>query len=134
MTKLVNFSSPIPLQVDLGHEKAQAMINLLKATPLPTNLPVLDSKPWALGIDLEFLKEAKAKFEQDWKLDALHEKINRWPNFIVHYDHKGCQAGGELHFVHARSSRADAVPLILMDGWPGKLKTGMIYIRDKGAL
>ena len=120
MTKLVNFSSPVPLQVDLGHEKAQAMINLFKTTPLPTNLPVLDSEPWALGTDLEFLKEAKAKFELDWKLDALHEKINRWPNFIVHYDHKGCQAGGELHFVHARSSRADAVPLILMDGWPGK--------------
>jgi microsomal epoxide hydrolase len=29
--------------------------------------------------------------------------------------------GIELHFIHERSPRADAVPLLLLHGWPGSV-------------
>ena len=120
MTSLVQFSTPIPLKVDLNREKARVMLDILKATSLPSEPPIPGIEPWDLGIDLKFLKEAKARFESDWSFDALQEKINEWPNFTVHYDHQECRSGAELHYIHARSKRPDAIPLILLHGWPGK--------------
>ena len=46
----------------------------------------------------------------DWR--ALEARINREPNFVVGID------GLEIHLVHRRSSRADAVPVLLIHGWP----------------
>jgi epoxide hydrolase len=46
----------------------------------------------------------------DWR--TLEARINRQPNFLVEID------GLRLHCIHRRSSRADAVPLMLIHGWP----------------
>lgn len=37
----------------------------------------------------------------------------RWPQFTVDLE------GVSLHFVHQRSQREDAIPLLLVHGWPG---------------
>ncbi|MCX7863724.1 MAG: epoxide hydrolase N-terminal domain-containing protein [Novosphingobium sp.] len=46
----------------------------------------------------------------DWR--ALEARINRQPNFLVEID------GLRLHCIDRRSPRADAVPLVLINGWP----------------
>ena len=46
----------------------------------------------------------------DWR--ALEARINAEPNIVVEVDEL------TLHAIHRRSSRADAIPLILMHGWP----------------
>jgi pimeloyl-ACP methyl ester carboxylesterase len=64
------------------------------------------------GIGLDFVqRHCRYWLEQfDWR--ALEARINRQPNFIVEID------GLKLHCIHRRSSRADAVPLMLIHGWP----------------
>lgn len=47
----------------------------------------------------------------DWR--AWEAKLNGMSQFTTHV------GGVMLHFVHERSSRADAVPLLLLHGWPG---------------
>jgi Epoxide hydrolase N terminus len=52
----------------------------------------------------------------DWR---SHEaKINELPQFTLPIDVDGF---GEMtvHFVHRKSSREDAIPLIFSHGWPG---------------
>jgi epoxide hydrolase len=49
----------------------------------------------------------------DWR--ALEARLNRHPQFTTEID------GATIHFIHVRSSRADAVPVILTHGWPGSL-------------
>jgi pimeloyl-ACP methyl ester carboxylesterase len=49
----------------------------------------------------------------DWR--AREERLNRWPQFRTQIDGLG------IHFVHARSPHAHALPLVLTHGWPGSI-------------
>jgi pimeloyl-ACP methyl ester carboxylesterase len=68
---------------------------------------------WDHGVPGETLKELVSYWatEYDWR---RHEKkMNAFPQFITELD------GVDVHFLHVRSSRPDAFPLILTHGWPG---------------
>ena len=55
--------------------------------------------------------------DYDWR--ANEERFNN----MGEQAHLSVQAGGEdlsLHYVHKRSSRASAIPLLLCHGWPGQ--------------
>jgi epoxide hydrolase len=47
----------------------------------------------------------------DWR--AAEAQLNELPQFTTEID------GQRVHFVHVRSARPDALPLILTHGWPG---------------
>ena len=49
----------------------------------------------------------------DWR--ALEDRLNSYPQFVAEID------GATIHFLHVRSGRADATPLILSHGWPGSV-------------
>jgi epoxide hydrolase len=68
---------------------------------------------WKKGVPAGYLKNLadywRNKF--DWKKqEAL---LNKYPQFITEID------GQNIHFLHVRSSNPNAVPLILIHGWPG---------------
>ena len=46
----------------------------------------------------------------DWR--AQEAKLNRYPQFVTEID------GQRIHFVHVKSGKPDALPLILTHGWP----------------
>ncbi|MBS0378956.1 MAG: alpha/beta fold hydrolase [Proteobacteria bacterium] len=65
-----------------------------------------------LGIppaDLERLVALLADY--DWP--AFEARLNEHPAFVA------TARTGRLHFVHARSAQADALPLLALHGWPG---------------
>ena len=41
------------------------------------------------------------------------DKINKWPHYTTEIE------GQKIHFIHQRSSKPDAIPLLLTHGWPG---------------
>ncbi|SFO85987.1 Epoxide hydrolase N terminus [Amycolatopsis arida] len=49
----------------------------------------------------------------DWR--AVEARLNSCPQFVTEID------GEDIHFLHVRSSRADATPLVLTHGWPGSV-------------
>ncbi|MEV1245735.1 epoxide hydrolase family protein [Nonomuraea sp. NPDC049750] len=49
----------------------------------------------------------------DWR--AQEARLNAYPQFTTEID------GQNIHFIHVRSSSADAFPLILTHGWPGSI-------------
>lgn len=49
----------------------------------------------------------------DWR--AFEARLNAYPQFVTEID------GETIHFLHVRSSRADATPLVLTHGWPGSV-------------
>ncbi len=51
--------------------------------------------------------------EFDWR--ATEARLNSYPQFTAEID------GERIHFLHVRSSRPDATPLILTHGWPGSV-------------
>jgi len=65
-----------------------------------------------MGADPAFV----ARLAQQWAAfdwDAFAARINTLPHFTTEHAH------GMLHFIHARSSSPDAMPLLLLHGWPG---------------
>jgi pimeloyl-ACP methyl ester carboxylesterase len=51
--------------------------------------------------------------EYDWR--ECEEKLKALPHFITEID------GLDIHFIHVRSEHDDALPLIVLHGWPGSV-------------
>jgi pimeloyl-ACP methyl ester carboxylesterase len=67
------------------------------------------------GIQLAKLRELVGYWgsQYDWRKGEA--KLNALPQFVTEID------GLDIHFVHVRSSHANAMPLIMTHGWPGSV-------------
>jgi pimeloyl-ACP methyl ester carboxylesterase len=80
----------------------------LRATRWPEREPVGD---WSQGVPLDYLQDLCAYWADGYDWRATEARLNALPQF---------RSNG-IHFVHVRSERADALPLILTHGWPGSV-------------
>ncbi|MDG2003175.1 MAG: epoxide hydrolase [Novosphingobium sp.] len=64
------------------------------------------------GIATSFVQRHCAWWLEHFDWRDVEARINRQPNFLVELD------GLRLHCIHRQSSRADAIPLMLIHGWP----------------
>jgi len=75
-----------------------------------------DAEPvddWSQGAPLAYVRGLAEYWRDgyDWRAREVH--LNGFPQFTTDID------GLTIHFVHVRSERADAVPLVITHGWPG---------------
>ena len=75
----------------------------------------LEGDGWALGTNTDFLRRACDHWRQGFDWHAAEARLNALPQY------RAVVEGIGLHFVHARSDRAGAVPLLLMNGWPSSI-------------
>ena len=77
--------------------------------------PDLDGAGWEYGVPPGYLRELTEywRHEYDWR--AHEAGLNALEHFATRIDDQ------TIHFVHARSHRRDAVPLLLTHGWPGSI-------------
>ena len=67
---------------------------------------------WDHGTPVSYLRTMVARWTTfDWR--AQEARMNAVPNFVTEID------GQTVHFVHVRSSHADATPLLLLHTYPG---------------
>ncbi|PSL53934.1 pimeloyl-ACP methyl ester carboxylesterase [Saccharothrix carnea] len=101
-----------PFQLEVPQSELHDLADRLTRTRWPEELP-----------DAEFdygfpLAEVRALADRwldgyDWR---RHEaELNEFPQFTTEID------GQRVHFLHVRSARADALPLVLIHGWPGSV-------------
>ncbi|MFI6320101.1 epoxide hydrolase family protein [Nonomuraea sp. NPDC050556] len=67
---------------------------------------------WEYGVPGSFVRDLVARWLDGYDWRAWEAKINAYPQFTTEID------GQTIHFVHVRSAREDATPLILTHGWP----------------
>ncbi len=84
----------------------------LGRTRFPDQIP---GSGWDYGTDGAYLVELCAYWRDKFDWRAQEARLNRFPQFTTRID------GQKLHFVHRRSPRADALPLVLTHGWPGSV-------------
>ncbi|EJD04933.1 alpha/beta-hydrolase [Fomitiporia mediterranea MF3/22] len=111
------FGDPKQIHIKYDDAVVKDMLYLLQTTPFPDKAPIDANTPWELGIEYEYLKKLKHMFQTEWSWKALEEKIAKFDHYLVHYEHEGDAL--DLHYVHVKSPRSDAIPLILLHGWPG---------------
>jgi pimeloyl-ACP methyl ester carboxylesterase len=67
---------------------------------------------WEYGVPLAYVRNLVERWRTSFDWRAREAELNRYPQFTTVID------GQRIHFVHVRSSRPDAVPLVLTHGWP----------------
>jgi len=70
---------------------------------------------WSQGIPLTYTQAVVQYWHSEYDMQRLATRLNAHPNFITEID------GLDIHFMHIRSSRPDAQPLLLTHGWPGSV-------------
>lgn len=70
---------------------------------------------WSQGIPLAYTREVVEYWQSEYDMRRLANRLNAYDNFITEID------GLDIHFLHIRSARQDARPLLLTHGWPGSV-------------
>ncbi|MFE0427018.1 epoxide hydrolase family protein [Streptomyces sp. NPDC058953] len=99
-----------PFRVDIPQERLDDLDARLAATRWPAELPGVG---WSRGVPVGYLKELAEYWRTGYDWRAREAELNRYPHFRTGID------GQTIHFLHIRSERPDATPLLLLHGWPG---------------
>jgi|SRR5262245_10316637 len=73
----------------------------------------LDGVGWSFGTDLTYLKTLIAYWRDKYDRRTQERGLNQFPQFTTNID------GLDVHFVHRRSPEPNALPILLVHGWPG---------------
>jgi pimeloyl-ACP methyl ester carboxylesterase len=84
----------------------------LADTKWPDQLP---GTTWEYGADIKKVRELAEYWQNGYDWRAQEARINRFDQFTTEVD------GQQIHFIHVRSPRPDAMPLLLIHGWPGSI-------------
>ena len=95
---------PDSVLTDLRHRLAEAR--------WPDQLP---GTTWEYGADIKKVRELADYWQNGYDWRSQEAKINRFDQFTTEID------GQRIYFIHQRSSRPDAIPLLLIHGWPGSI-------------
>lgn len=75
----------------------------------------IEGTGWDYGFPTDYLRELVAYWRSTYDWRAAEARVNELEHFRTEID------GQSIHFIHARSSRQDALPLLIMHGWPGSV-------------
>ncbi|KAJ7840011.1 Alpha/Beta hydrolase protein [Mycena leptocephala] len=100
-----------PFKIDLAGEIPR-LKSLVKNTRLPAKVLYPDASP-EKGIGLDVLQELRADWLTKFDWEAQQAELNQVNQFTTVIE------GQTVHFVHEKSKDPDAIPVILLHGWPG---------------
>jgi pimeloyl-ACP methyl ester carboxylesterase len=101
-----------PYRVDIPQRDLDDLQARLDRTLWPDELPGTGGSYGMTNARVRALADYW-RTEFDWR--AFEARLNAYPQFLTEID------GQDIHFLHVRSSRPDATPLIVMHGWPGSV-------------
>jgi pimeloyl-ACP methyl ester carboxylesterase len=81
----------------------------LGRTRWPDQLP---GSGWVYGTDTGYLRELADYWADDYDWRAIERDLNVLPHYRAEID------GLNIHFIHERSDDPDAIPLLILHGWP----------------
>lgn len=67
------------------------------------------------GDDVAKVQEVARYWAEEFDWRAVEVRLNEFPQFITEID------GTDVHFLHVRSANPEALPLLMVHGWPGSV-------------
>jgi microsomal epoxide hydrolase len=92
---------------------SDAALSDLRARLAQTRFPdQIEGSSWTPGTDVGYLRELCEYWRNGFDWRRIESELNRLAQFTTELD------GQRVHFVHERSGKPDALPLLLLNGWP----------------
>jgi pimeloyl-ACP methyl ester carboxylesterase len=95
--------------VDVPSDVLRDLDERLARTRWPDQLP---GTGWNYGTDTAYLRELASYWQNDYDWRAQERALNRFEHYRASID------GTRIHFVHAKSRDPNAIPVLLLHGWP----------------
>ncbi len=107
-----NGSSITPFEIVVPDAAINDLKNRLQNTRLPDQI---SETTWEYGTDKAYLTELIDYWENEFDWREQERTLNQFDHFKTEID------GIEMHFIHQRSEHPDAIPLMIVHGWPGSI-------------
>jgi pimeloyl-ACP methyl ester carboxylesterase len=101
-----------PFRIDIPQADVDYLHDRLASARWPGELP---GAGWTRGVPLAYLKELAGYWRTGYDWRAAEARLNRYPQFTTGID------GQRIHFLHVRSARPDARPLLITHGYPSSV-------------
>jgi len=101
-----------PFQVAVPQAALDDLADRLDRTIWPDELPGAGD---AYGVATARVAELARYWRESFDWRAVEARLNQYRQFTTEID------GATIHFLHVRSSREDATPVLLTHGWPGSV-------------
>jgi pimeloyl-ACP methyl ester carboxylesterase len=101
-----------PFHVDIATEQLDDLRARIGATRWPSKELVADRSQ---GVQLGTLQALARYWQDEYDFGRVAARLNALPQFVSEID------GLDVHFIHVKSSDANALPLIMTHGWPGSV-------------
>lgn len=101
-----------PFRIAVPQQEIDDLHVRLDRARWPDELP---DAGWDYGVPSAYVRELADHWRHRYDWRATERRLNAFPQFTTEID------GQRVHFLHVRSARADALPLILTHGWPGSV-------------
>ena len=101
-----------PFRIDIPQAELDDLHDRLGRTRWPDELPGVG---WAYGIPLGYLRELAEYWRTTYDWRQHEARLNEFAQYMTTID------GENGHVLHVRSPEPDALPLIIIHGWPGSI-------------
>ncbi|KZM21947.1 uncharacterized protein EKO05_0000404 [Ascochyta rabiei] len=103
-----------PFDPNVPQEEVDRLFRKLRDTRLP-DIPVVPDAGDDYGPSLEWINKLKNFWQDKYSWPDAQKQISEWHHFTTEMDNL------KVHFIHekARKRQKDAIPLLLVHGWPG---------------
>jgi len=101
-----------PFILDVPQSELDDLKARIDLTRWPEKEPVSD---WSQGTPLAVLQDLIAYWRNDYDWRRCEARLNALGQYMTEID------GVDIHFLHVRSPRADAMPVVMTHGWPGSV-------------
>jgi pimeloyl-ACP methyl ester carboxylesterase len=105
-------SSVESFEIRVDDEVLDDLRRRLAATRFPDQI---EGTGWEYGIPTSYVRDLVEYWRESYDWRAQEARLNQFDHFRTTID------GQSIHFIHARSPRADALPLLIVHGWPGSI-------------
>src|SRR5215475_13261142 len=105
-------SSIRPFEIRVPEQDLAELHRRIEAARWPGKELVSDRSQ---GVQLATLQELARYWTNEYDWRACEARLNALPQFTTEID------GVDIHFIHVKSSHANALPLIVTHGWPGSV-------------
>jgi pimeloyl-ACP methyl ester carboxylesterase len=101
-----------PFRVVISDSEIADLKQRLARTRWPDPETVRD---WSQGVRVHNARSLVDHWEREYDWRRFESELNRFPQFLTAID------GLDIHFIHVKSKKPGAMPLILTHGWPGSI-------------